>query len=424
VFWKNNERVYCVLMLLLMHFVCLEQRCLAAGTEDSSFAGYSVRIEHGAPSVFTHKGSAGKSTTPAAKHPPSNNRTAQTDDERIAGGSATSYTSRIQKAAVPFTSRPATLEKQALPSSQALVHTILPPVRHEKIILSGEVGAQQVEASIGIDSGSDEILKHSPEIQDVRTAFVLDNTFRKWLQKTHAKVGLSDGKKVVVFKGKWDHAEHVLHSFGIPFNAVGNDQLRTALSAAVVLVVNCPGNVDDQGLIAINQFVSTGGCLLTTDWALERCLERACPGYIEFGGAYSLPELADAVCVDQSSKLFNGAPPYSCWQLDPKSEIVKLTRSTNLDVLVRSKALSKEDPQGLGILAVKFNYGRGRVLHLVGHFNNNTNLAFPNAVPDPIAGINISLRQVIAANFILDALERNEEQLTLTPTNKDSPVPP
>ncbi len=94
------------------------------------------------------------------------------------------------------------------------------------------------------------------------------------------------------------------------------------------------------------------------------------------------------------------------WKLDDKSELAKIVNRKRVEVLVRSHVLSEHDPNKLGILALTFAYGKGRVLHLVGHFNNNTNLGPQAALPDPAPVIQISLRQALALNFVLEALAR------------------
>ncbi len=75
-----------------------------------------------------------------------------------------------------------------------------------------------------------------------------------------------------------------------------------------------------------------------------------------------------------------------------------------LRVLVRSRGLSRED--GLGIMAVTFPFGRGQVLHMVGHFDNAPDkFRFGDTLPDPAPVIGISLRQALAANFVVAGLE-------------------
>jgi hypothetical protein len=45
-------------------------------------------------------------------------------------------------------------------------------------------------------------------------------------------------------------------------------------------------------------------------------------------------------------------------------------------------------------------------MHLVGHFDNNSELAFNSAIPDAAPGLGFSLRQALAANFIAQALKQ------------------
>ncbi|HEY9713849.1 MAG TPA: hypothetical protein V6C72_10290, partial [Chroococcales cyanobacterium] len=168
--------------------------------------------------------------------------------------------------------------------------------------------------------------------------------------------------------------------------------------------VNCPGNVTDNLAKRIRTFVEHGGYLLTTDWALDGCLESACPGYAYWDGANSSSAIVDAVAVQPSNRLFEHAVHFAPWKLDDKSQLVKISQSKPIDVLVRSRLLSREDPSGLGILACTFPFGHGHVLHLVGHFDNNTNLAFQSALPDPAPHIKIGLRQALALNFLIESL--------------------
>jgi len=71
--------------------------------------------------------------------------------------------------------------------------------------------------------------------------------------------------------------------------------------------------------------------------------------------------------------------------------------------LARSRQLMRQDPSQKGILALAFSFGKGKVLHLVGHFDNNSKSAFTNMLQDPSPNIVISLRQAIATNFIASA---------------------
>ena len=114
--------------------------------------------------------------------------------------------------------------------------------------------------------------------------------------------------------------------------------------------------------------------------------------------------MVDAVVVDPDPRLFKNIPPTAFWKLDKKSQLVRVNRPKLVRVLARSRLLSRTDPSQFGILAFTLDFREGRVLHLVGHFDNNSDRAFNNALPDPAPGIDISMRQALAANFIVEAI--------------------
>jgi hypothetical protein len=129
------------------------------------------------------------------------------------------------------------------------------------------------------------------------------------------------------------------------------------------------------------------------------------PGAIEWNGGYSYPDLVDAFCVDFGTDYLKGCVPAARWKLDDKCQTVKVMNPAYVHVLVRSRTLSRQDPDGFGILAATFQYGKGQVLHVVGHFDINSAGTFTNSLPDAAPRIGIGLRQAIIANFIVKGLE-------------------
>jgi len=170
-------------------------------------------------------------------------------------------------------------------------------------------------------------------------------------------------------------------------------------------VVNCGANLNADALKKVRKFVQDGGYLLTTDWALDSCLEKAFPGYVEWNSDYTENSVVDAVVVDDDPVLLVGMPRVAYWKLENRSQTVKVLRGREVQVLARSRTLMQRECSNLGILALTFSFGAGRVLHLVGHFDNNADRAFNNALPDPSPVIGISLRQAIAGNFVVAALK-------------------
>ncbi|HEY9869725.1 MAG TPA: hypothetical protein V6D08_11210 [Candidatus Obscuribacterales bacterium] len=235
--------------------------------------------------------------------------------------------------------------------------------------------------------------------------------FRGFIERTHPRFALSTGTlardRLVEVKGAWDDSSRTLRSLGIPHTRIRAGKLREwPLDGVDVLVVNCAGDVPREAWQRVRDFVSRGGFLLTTDWALDGLVKRAFPGYIDWNGGKTGGKVVDAVVIDPDPVLTKGVARRAGWKLDEGSQTVRIMNPGKVQVLVRSRQLATngDDPDRLGILACAFKFGRGQVLHLVGHFDNNSGLAFVNALPDPAPGIGISIRQAIATNFVVAGL--------------------
>jgi hypothetical protein len=260
---------------------------------------------------------------------------------------------------------------------------------------------------IGLDKAAMRLLQRAPLLAPPRTINVSAKSFQAWLDQTHPGLrGKTSRDEIVEVKGQWDDAAHTLHTFGMPCTKVSVNKLGSMnLDKAKIVVVNCAGEVTNDAIISLRRFVEMGGYLLTTDWALTGVIQRAFPGYVEWNGGSTEDRLVDAVAVDpEDGELFAGTPRSAFWKLVKKSQMVKISRWGSVRVLARSRLLMREDPSEHGILAFLLEHGRGQVLHLVGHFDNNADLAFNTALPDPAPGMDLSFRQALAANFIARAL--------------------
>lgn len=259
----------------------------------------------------------------------------------------------------------------------------------------------------GLDPLSTQFLNGAPFLDTPRATVVQPSTFKAWLERNHpGQAALFSKNTIIEIKGRWDDCGHVIHSFGLPATRISpNNIAGTDLSKTRILVVNCGAELNEANLAAVRHFVQSGGYLLTTDWALDSCVQKAFPGYVEWNGGYTENSVVDAVVVDRDPILLAGVPRVAHWKLEDKSQLVKVVRSRGVQVLARSRFLMQQDPSNLGILALTFPFGAGRVLHLVGHFDNNADRASNAVLPDPAPIIGIGLRQAIAANFITAALQ-------------------
>jgi hypothetical protein len=264
----------------------------------------------------------------------------------------------------------------------------------------------------GFDQRAARLLQQSPVLATPRIINADPKVFKSWL--TANNPGVLDGatkESIIEIKGEWDDCAHALRTFGLPYTRVNAKKLsETNLNNTKIIVVNCEGHLPMEAILQLRRFVAMGGYLLTTDWALQNVVDKAFPGIIEWNEGYytdgNVNKIVDAVVVADDPALTAGTPPVGHWQLVKKSQIVRILKTDTVKVLARSRQM-REDPDGLGILAVTFGYGNGRVMHLVGHFDNNSELAFNGAIPDPAPGLGFSLRQALAANFIAQALKQD-----------------
>ncbi|HEY0089643.1 MAG TPA: hypothetical protein VGB37_12415, partial [Candidatus Lokiarchaeia archaeon] len=74
---------------------------------------------------------------------------------------------------------------------------------------------------------------------------------------------------IIIIAGSYDKIEIVLDLIKIPYVLIQPQDIdHIDLITDQILIVNCPGNISDDGLNKIKEFVQKGGFLFTTDWAL------------------------------------------------------------------------------------------------------------------------------------------------------------
>jgi hypothetical protein len=255
-----------------------------------------------------------------------------------------------------------------------------------------------------------------------KTGPVTRKTFQNWLAQSHPGLTARISKdQVIEIKGEWDDSAHALSNFGIPFTRIGPKQIRNYdLAKTKVIVLSCPGALLPDESRALANFVKSGGYLITTDWALEILNEMK--GFVRIiePSGFELPEqVVDAVGLS-ADPLCKNVPSEAFWKIAKESKAVRIVQRNYCTVVARSKMLMNmeichiakyrppetADLYQAGILAVLVDYGRGKIFHLVGHYDNDANTAFVNDVPDQAPGISISMRQAMATNFIAEAFEK------------------
>ncbi len=279
----------------------------------------------------------------------------------------------------------------------------------ERAPLNGQVSREDAALSANLQRANvGSLIETPPVISGAVSKAVPPEVFRAWLDKAHPGVLLSVNEapgSVIEVKGRWDDSGRTLRALGIQYERIGSGDLRDLpLDKVKVLVVNCAGTVPKESLQRIRDFVARGGYLLATDWALDNLIEKAFPGFVEYDRKKNEDPIYDAYVVNPDPVMFANAVTNAHWKMDEASHLLRILKPGSVRVLARSRKLEKEDPAGQGVLAVTFPFGRGYVMHMTGHFDNNGFFKFTNSLPDPAPVIGISLRQALAANFVIAGL--------------------
>jgi hypothetical protein len=237
--------------------------------------------------------------------------------------------------------------------------------------------------------------------------FAQAKTFRNWIEKYHNAFALDCSKlnkcEIVEIKGTWDNSNKPLAALGIPHTTISASKLKKYdLTYCKILIVDCAGDLSRECCQIVRDFVSAGGALISTDWALKNTVEVAFPGYIQWNHFKTKAGIVDAHFIGKDPALFQGMVAQGGWCLDIEAEAISITKPESVSVLAVSQELAREEPNHLGILAVAFAFGRGRVLHLIGHYGMSN--IFMLMDPAPVIGI--SMRQALITNFIIAVLER------------------
>jgi len=181
------------------------------------------------------------------------------------------------------------------------------------------------------------------------------------------------------------------------------------LSDTRVVILNCSGPVAKLESGALLQFIKDGGCLVETDWAAKDWLCRTFP---EFKASLCWNGTVTAHVSSTESELAKGCVSQGPWTMlsglswchySASSEVVP-TPIVESEVLSSSRFFALFPVPSRCAPAFCLQIGKGRILHLAGHFD----ASFRDVVPE----MGTSLRQAILMNFLMTSL---------TPKPNDTP---
>ena len=176
---------------------------------------------------------------------------------------------------------------------------------------------------------------------------------------------------IIIVIGSYDRVETVLEMIKVPYVLIQTDEVdQIDLKSDQILIVNCPGNISDEGLSKIKNFVKQGGFLFTTDWALLNILEKIFPEYVKYNQKPTGDDCVAVQVVDKSNKFLEGlfkADEDPIWWLESSSYPIVINDKKKVKVLVTSKEM--EEKYGEAPIVITFDYGDGgTILHMTSHY--------------------------------------------------------
>ena len=176
---------------------------------------------------------------------------------------------------------------------------------------------------------------------------------------------------IIIVTGSYDRVETVLDMINVPYVLIQPEEVpRIELKPDQILIVNCPGDIYDEGLIKIKDFVKRGGFLFTTDWALLNILEKIFPEYVKYNQRPTGDECVAVQVVDKNNKFLEGlfkADEEPIWWLESSSYPIVILDKSKVKVLVTSREM--EQKYGEAPIVITFEYGDGgTVLHMTSHY--------------------------------------------------------
>ena len=176
--------------------------------------------------------------------------------------------------------------------------------------------------------------------------------------------------EVIVSKGVHDYIEQVFNGIGLKHNLINPQQFeKIDLHPDKIIFINCPGNVTRKGLRNLVTFVEKGGFLFTTDWALRHVIEPGFPGYIKYNNRPTNDEVVRVDILAEEDPFLQsliGPNDDPQWWLEGSSYPIEILNHKEVDILIKSKEIEKK--YGESAVFVTFDYGKGKIYHMISHF--------------------------------------------------------
>jgi HEAT repeat protein len=176
---------------------------------------------------------------------------------------------------------------------------------------------------------------------------------------------------VLVTRGGGDNIQDLLAMYGIAHRTVRAAAVqKCGLHPHALFIANCPGEINDNDVEAIQFYVHAGGYLFSSCWALTHTVQRCIPDVVQkYENRLQVVDTVTAEPVPVESPLTAGVFTEGCqpyYEL-MGSHLIEVLDPERFEVLIDSPDTATK--WGEGNLAGWFTIGHGLVLDSANHFD-------------------------------------------------------
>ncbi len=176
---------------------------------------------------------------------------------------------------------------------------------------------------------------------------------------------------VLVTRGGGDNIQDLLTMYGIEHRITRAASVqKCGLHPHSLFVVNCPGEINEKDVEAIQFYVHAGGYLFGSCWALKETIERCFPGVVrKYETRAQILDIVYAEPVPTESPFTAGVFGEGCqpFYMLEGAHLIEVLDPERFEVLIDSPDTATR--WGEGNLAGWFTIGHGLVLDSANHFD-------------------------------------------------------
>ncbi len=179
------------------------------------------------------------------------------------------------------------------------------------------------------------------------------------------QLGAIKQDEIVVVRGQHDTVEDLLGTLKVPYTMITAEAIATHNGGRVMLVNCATYGANKKRDEAVREFVSDGGRLVTTDWALH-LVTHAFPGKLQYTKSTG-DEVVEIETPTDLGRKFMGMNYAQChpqWWLERSSYVYSI-KDPSVTPIITSEEMREKHSQPY--VAVGFKEGTGEVFHFISH---------------------------------------------------------